>query len=100
MSRISKARIVAASGVAALAITTPLALAGEAQAAGGTAPACVSRSVDTSARIAYLANLCSKTMKITVVYTDGSQSPCFTMQDGATLEWRYGLKTYARTAVC
>lgn len=100
MSRISKARIAAASGVAALAIAVPAALASPAQAAGGTAPACISRSVDTSAHIAYLANVCGKTMRITVVYTNGSESPCFTMTDGATLRVNYGSRTYKRTAVC
>ncbi|WP_411978406.1 hypothetical protein [Streptomyces scopuliridis] len=100
MSRISRARIAAVSAVAALAVASPVALAGTAQAAGGTAPACVSRSVDASAHTVYLANVCGKTMRVTVVFTNGSESPCFTMSAGSTLEYRYGTKTYARTAVC
>ncbi|GAA1186233.1 hypothetical protein F4556_007205 [Kitasatospora gansuensis] len=95
-----KAKSAAVSALAAVAIASPLVLAGTAQAAGGTAPSCVSRSVDTSVKAVYLGNVCGKTMRVTVVFTNGSESPCFAMASGATLRVNYAPYTYARTAVC
>ena len=101
MSRFSKAKIATASAVATLAVAAPVALAAPAQAAGGTAPACVTRSVETSTRTVYLSNVCDRTMRVTVVYRSGAESPCFTMSVGASLKVRYSSsQTYARTAVC
>ncbi|MFI1617686.1 hypothetical protein ACH4VT_12005 [Streptomyces lydicus] len=101
MLKTSKARIAAASTVMGLAaVAAPVALAGPAAAAGGTAPACVSRSVNAAGHYVDLANWCNRTMRITVVFKDGSETPCFTMSNGGSLTVRYGSKTYARTAVC
>ncbi|MFJ9518481.1 hypothetical protein ACIRPK_09480 [Kitasatospora sp. NPDC101801] len=89
-----------AAALATVAIASPVALAGAAQAAGGTAPACVSRSVDTSLKKVYLGNSCGKTMNITIVFTNGSETQCLAMPSGRTATISFSPYTYKRTAVC
>ncbi|MET9294067.1 beta-Ig-H3/fasciclin [Streptomyces sp. NPDC003077] len=71
--------------------------------AGGTAPSCIQRYVhgEGATLEILLNNYCGRTMRVQVVISGDSDSPCFTMRDGTRKLWRYsGYGTYDRTAVC
>lgn len=81
--------------------------AASAPAAGGTAPACIVRSVNYNSQgfWVYLENTCSRTMSLQVVVTDGPDSSCFSLGADDTTAWFYSFNygtdgRYARTAVC
>ncbi|MFE6555070.1 beta-Ig-H3/fasciclin [Streptomyces sp. NPDC057746] len=75
-----------------------------AQAAGGTAPACITRVVNGTSDgfSVYLDNNCGKTMRVKVVVDSGGDSPCFTMSAGSSRLWYYTgvFGQYGRTVTC
>lgn len=75
-----------------------------APAAGGTAPACVTRDVAQTSQgfWVYLENTCTQTMRVQVIVNNAPSSSCMTMGEGVTAAW-FSPGTdgsYARTAVC
>ncbi|MFE4054561.1 beta-Ig-H3/fasciclin [Streptomyces sp. YIM B13518] len=75
-----------------------------AQAAGGTAPACVSRYVRDSVEgfDVAITNNCTKTMRVQVVVSGDSDSPCYTLSPGEFEAFQYTgiFGKYERLAVC
>jgi hypothetical protein len=78
--------------------------ASPAQAAGGTAPACVIRSVsnEIDGFSVYLENTCTNTMRVQVIVSYAPDSPCYTLSPGESEVYLYEgiLGIYDRTAVC
>ncbi|OMI35819.1 hypothetical protein [Streptomyces sparsogenes] len=78
--------------------------ASPAQAAGGTAPACVIRSVSGTIEgfSVYLENTCRNTMRVQVIVSLAPDSRCYTLAPGDWDVYTYEGITgnYDRTAVC
>jgi hypothetical protein len=72
--------------------------------AGGTAPACIVRTVDYTEQgfWVFLENTCGRTMRVQVIVDYTPDSSCMTMGSGDTKAWySYGTAgRYVRTAVC
>jgi hypothetical protein len=73
-----------------------------APAAGGTAPACITRDVTYTGQgfWVYLENTCPRAMSIQVIVNDGPAGRCFSLGKGYTAAPFFYEGTYARTAVC
>ncbi|GAA2603394.1 hypothetical protein ACWCO0_25645 [Streptomyces tubercidicus] len=96
----------AASATVGLTATAPVASAASANtpAAGGTAPACVSRDVwgAVGGFDVAIQNNCTKTMRVQVIVSFGADSPCYTLARGQFEAFAYRGITgrYERVAVC
>ncbi|MFE8937937.1 hypothetical protein ACWDNT_12350 [Streptomyces sp. NPDC000963] len=91
-------------GTTAVAMTMSLAAgAGPAQAAGGTAPACIERQVVNNpdgGMQAWLYNKCGKSMRVKVVVKSWRDTSCKTIPNRHSAYFRTLGGRYDRTAVC
>jgi hypothetical protein len=71
-----------------------------ATASGGTAPACIERSVSNADGYATLTNLCGKTMTVKVIINNGPDSDCFSIPNNRSRTFYYLIGGYDRTVVC
>jgi hypothetical protein len=79
------------------------ALAGVAAPAfAGTAPACVSRVLQTF-NVVTLTNNCGVTMRVKVVWDYAADSPCYTLANGESrtvTQYHYPTAQYGKTVTC
>ncbi|MDT0454506.1 hypothetical protein RM550_01985 [Streptomyces sp. DSM 41527] len=74
-----------------------------AQAAGGTAPACINRTVHNNQEggmDAYIRNFCGKTMRVKVIVDSWWDSDCHTMKNHTGWLFRTVGGSYHKTVVC
>jgi hypothetical protein len=78
------------------ALATPM-------ASGGTAPACIHRTLSPLALVGWtvlVSNHCGKTMQVKVVVDLGPDSPCYRMGNGSWVIYTITLGHYGKTVVC
>ncbi|MFB8140016.1 beta-Ig-H3/fasciclin [Streptomyces parvus] len=86
-----------------LAVSLSAAVTAPSAYAADTAPSCIRRDVinQPSGISVWLKNTCGTTKKVKVVISLGSDSPCWSLKDGATKTWWYdGFGSYDRTVLC
>ncbi|MFF4417790.1 hypothetical protein ACFYY8_35125 [Streptosporangium sp. NPDC001559] len=69
-------------------------------AAGGTAPACVGREVHKNIKVARVANVCGRTMRVKITIDNGPDNSCYSLKNGQALTFRWNLGSYDRTVIC
>ncbi|MEV6350416.1 hypothetical protein [Actinoplanes sp. NPDC051851] len=100
MKKVQAAVLVSAGIVAQLALVAQPAFAAT------TAPSCVSRSISEtnseagSLYTVHLANGCGSTQKVKVIVSLGFDSDCYTMANGSTKDFSFGIGSYEKTVTC
>ncbi|GAA2626986.1 hypothetical protein [Streptomyces axinellae] len=67
---------------------------------GGTAPACILRTVNKKTDDAVVTNRCGKTMRVKIIVNNGYDSSCHTLRNGKGFYYTWPWGSYARTVTC
>ncbi|MFF7941598.1 hypothetical protein ACFZC5_17945 [Nocardia gamkensis] len=100
MMGMRKSLAVLAAATAMLGVGAAMAPAADA-ASGGTAPACIARSVHYYPNYVLVVNNCGKTMRVNVVFDYQADSGCRTLANGTSFAAEFAWPgRYNRTVVC